>query len=425
MKILILCYGTRGDVQPYVALGQRLGERGHHVTVATSPRFREFVESHGLAYAFINDDLLAILDTDGGKDLLEQPGLWGIIRNSIRMVRKVAPIQRALIRESREAAEATDPDFILFSPKLAHAPLIAGQLDIPVALGALIPMHVPTGELRVLLAPGRMNRPWLNRASFALIGFITRRVLSGYIKPFRAELGLPPRRFEPLESASGAPLPVLHAISPAVVRRPADWPETAHLTGYWFLDEPAWQPPDALRTFLDAGPPPVYFGFGSMAGRSPEELAATVLEALGRTGQRGVIATGWGGLKPEALPDNVMLIREAPHAWLFPRMAATVHHGGAGTTAAALRAGRPTLIVPFFGDQPFWGAHIHRLGAAPSPIPRGRLTADRLEAALKEMAGNTAMQKKAAEIGAAIRAEDGTGSAATLIEELASTRKVT
>jgi sterol 3beta-glucosyltransferase len=221
----------------------------------------------------------------------------------------------------------------------------------------------------------------------------------------------------PFGAMDRAGVPLLYGFSPHVVPRPADWPPNHHVTGYWFLDpDDGWQPPADLAAFLAAGPPPVYIGFGSMANRDPAEAAQIMLDALAQSGQRGVIASGWGGLTPSDLPDRVHMLSSIPHSWLFPRMAAVVHHGGAGTTAAGLRAGVPSIIVPFFGDQPFWGRRVAELGVGPVPIPRRKLTASALADAITRAVTDPAMRARAAALGEQIRAEDGIAAAAAHIE---------
>jgi sterol 3beta-glucosyltransferase len=191
------------------------------------------------------------------------------------------------------------------------------------------------------------------------------------------------------------------------------------VTGYWFLD-PAedWMPAPALVDFLAAGPPPVYVGFGSMSSRKPEETTALILGALARTGQRGIIHAGWGGMQRADLPDSVLMIDGVPFSWLFPRVAVVVHHGGAGTTSAGLRAGVPAVVVPFFGDQPYWGQRVADLGVGPAPIPRKKLTAERLAQAIQVAVTDHAMRQRAAELGTKIRAEDGVACAVAVVEQM-------
>jgi UDP:flavonoid glycosyltransferase YjiC (YdhE family) len=213
--------------------------------------------------------------------------------------------------------------------------------------------------------------------------------------------------------------PAIYGYSAHVIPRPPDWNANARVCGYWFLDAPPdFVPPADLMRFLDAGAPPVYIGFGSMNNRDPEATAALVLDALSQTGQRGVLLTGWSGLHAEDLPDTVFKLDAIPHDWLFPRMAAVVHHGGIGTTAAGLRAGVPSVVVPFFGDQPFWGARVYRLGVGAKPIPRKRLTAARLAEAISTVTEDMVLRERAAALGERIRAEDGVARAVEAVEAL-------
>ena len=208
---------------------------------------------------------------------------------------------------------------------------------------------------------------------------------------------------------------MLGAYSPGIIPPPGDWPDSLHITGYLFLEgQDAWQPSPELQAFLGAGDPPLYIGFGSMAGRDPEKLANIVYEALALSGQRGLLLTGWGGLQPESVPDNVFVLDSAPHAWLFPRMSAVVHHGGAGTTAEGLRAGVPTVIVPFAFDQPFWGARVRASGLGPDPIPLKKLTAKRLARAIQVAVSDPSIRQRARSCGEAIRSEYGIGNAVSV-----------
>jgi UDP:flavonoid glycosyltransferase YjiC (YdhE family) len=213
--------------------------------------------------------------------------------------------------------------------------------------------------------------------------------------------------------------PILYGYSPAVIPRPTDWDGQMHVTGYWFLD-PAdeWTPPANLLEFLQAGSPPVFIGFGSMSTRNPGETTDLILRALARTGQRAILLSGWGGLHNSDLPDTAFMVDAIPYSWLFPRVAAVVHHGGAGTTSAGLRAGVPSIIIPFFADQPFWGRRVAELGVGPAPIPRKQLTADRLAQAIQTAVTDEAMRQRAAELGAKIRAEDGIARAVEVVAQV-------
>ena len=211
---------------------------------------------------------------------------------------------------------------------------------------------------------------------------------------------------------------ILYGYSPLVVPPPPDWEDFIHVTGYWFPEPPGgWEPPADLVRFLESGPPPVYVGFGSMVNRKPEETTALVLQALARSGQRGVLSAGWGGLKREELPETVHMIDSVPFSWLFPQMAAVVHHGGAGTTSLGLWAGVPAVVTPFMGDQPFWGQRVYELGVGSRPIPRRRLTVDNLAEAIRCAVSDASMRERAALLGERIRAENGLSRAVAVIEQ--------
>jgi sterol 3beta-glucosyltransferase len=417
MRILILTYGSRGDVQPFVALGRALVARGHEVTLGTARRFETFVREAGLGFAPMSDAMLSLLDTEAGRDMMESTqGVLQSLKWTVMLTRTVGPAQAELIGDSWAAAEAVDPDLIVFHPKTYAGPHIAEKRGIPAVLAMLVPMMVPTGERPNVGFPDT-GWQWWNRFSYRFVNRTLAFSAGRHVREMRAERGLPKqRRFDLLRDSLGRMLPVLNAVSPSVLPAPRDWPDEAVMTGYWFTDQGDWTPPDDLAAFLEAGPPPVYVGFGSMAGRSPGRLAKAVIEALTRTGMRGIIATGWGGLKPADLPDTIHKIEGAPHDWLFPRMAAIVHHGGAGTTAAAIRAGKPQVVVPFFGDQPFWGKIMAQHGVAPDPIAQKSLTADNLAEALRRVTGDPAMAQAAEALGAAVRQEDGLKRAVEVIE---------
>lgn len=422
MKILIATYGSRGDVQPYIALGKKLQAAGHQVILGTSERFRGFVEGHGLEYAYMGDGLLAIIDTDQGRDLLENAtNIFNAVIQNIKLMKQLKPLQIAVMRDTWDIAKKVKPDFILYHPKTSAAVHIAEKLGIGCALATPLPMFVPTSERPFFVLPNLKMGGWYNRLSYKIIAVLTKIFLGKYIKDFRKGLGLMPlKKFDFLKKANGEDIVILHAFSKAVHPRPTDWPDSAYITGYWFLErEKDWVPPKSLQTFLEAGDPPVYVGFGSMAGHKPQWLAKVVIEALQLAGVRGIIATCWGGMVvSESLPDSILKIDGAPHDWLFPRVSVVVHHGGAGTTAAGLRAGKPSIIIPFFADQPYWGQQIQLLGVGSKPIPLKKLTADKLAKAIKEVISNTDIKRKAQEIGEKIRQEDGVGNAVAIIETI-------
>ena len=421
MNLLIVTLGSRGDVQPYVALGKGLKSAGHVVTICTSASFEPFVVEHGLHYGYMNNELIQLIDSDAGRDAIENTNnLWGTLRTTIKLFQQVKPIYRQSLHDIWQTAQAVNPEGLILASKAAVlAESIADKLEIPLFMSMPFPQFVPTAQLPSMGFPDLKLGAWYNRLTYravhAAIG-----LYSGLPNEFRRKvLHLPakPKHLDILHRANGQPIPQLHCYSQKVVPRPTDWPASAHVNGYWFLNQTEnWQPSPALTTFLANGEPPVYIGFGSMAGRHPERLAKIAIDALEATQQRGILATGWGGLKTTELPKTMFKLDQAPHNWLFPRVSAVVHQGGAGTTAAGLRAGRPTIICPFFGDQPFWGKQIYRLGVGPPPIPQKRLSAKHLASAIHEAVFNTAMRDQAERLGKEIRREDGIGNAVATIE---------
>lgn len=422
-NILILTIGSRGDIQPFVALGERLHRAGHAVTVCTAQSFQPFVEAHGLTYAYMTDELIRLADTKAGRAAVEGGG-------KLELMKQVMPVIAHMLDDMWRAAQAQRPDVIIYHPKTLGAYSIAEKLDIPAFVSMPLPYNTPTRAFPSPIVPVPNLGGWINRQTYRLIGAAS-APYAGVVNRFRVEqLGLRPRGRFAGDSVrwDGQPLPVLYAFSQHVLPRPDDYPAHVHITGYWFVEaETDWQPSPELARFLADGPPPVYIGFGSMVGADPVARTRLVLDALARSGQRGLLASGWGGLEAQDIPDSVFVIDQAPHDWLFERVAAVVHHGGAGTTAAGLRAGRPTLICPFFGDQPFWGRRVAELGVGPRPIAQKALTTDTLADALRVIATDAGMRQRADDLGARIRAEDGTGRAADLIARAlsSSTQRVT
>jgi sterol 3beta-glucosyltransferase len=416
MKVLINTIGTRGDIQPFVALAQGLQRAGHAPTICTAEGFRSFIEEHGIAYAHMDNRFYELMQTPEGKAILDGGG------NAFSIYKQVEPMIRSAMDDEWAAAQAIQPDLLLFHPKALGGYHIAERLNLPVAMALPLPMYTPTRAYPMPLFTGNLPLGgWFNRLSYSVMR-LANVMYANVINDFRTKtLGLQriSRFANPLRKWDGEPLPILYPYSRHVLPVPADYPPHVHVTGYWFLAEkPGWQPPGDLLHFLEAGPPPIYVGFGSMSGSKGKERAQIIIDALQQTGQRGVLVSGWGGLNLNNVPDSILLLENVPHDWLFPRMSMVVHHGGAGTTAAGLRAGKPTIICPFIADQPFWGKIVYELGAGPKPIPQNQLTAEKLAAAITEASTDREMQQRAALLGEQIRSEDGIGNAIAVLEAL-------
>jgi len=378
MRVAIIALGSRGDVQPYIALGKGLKEAGYTVRLVTQENYEALVVSYGLEFWSMRGNVQDVLEGKEMRELLEKGNLLAI------MILMAKETRRAAVQWAEDGLIACQGMDLLIASLggIFIGIALAEKLDIPLLQTHLAPF-TPTKTFPSMFMP--QSLPNLGGTFNRISHQITRQLTwQGFQPAFslarQKVLGLPPASFSrPFHSDHSKGLPTLYGFSPSVIPAPADWGDDIHVIGYWFLDSADnWTPPSDLMKFLQAGSPPVYIGFGSMSTRKPEETTDLVIKALKKTNQRALLFSGWGGLHREDLPDSVFMIDSTPHAWLFPRVAAVVHHGGAGTTAAGLRAGVPSIVIPFFGDQPFWGQRVQDLGVGPAPIPRQKLTVDRL-----------------------------------------------
>lgn len=419
MNITIIALGSRGDVQPHIALGVGLRAAGHTVKVVTHELFAPLIRRLGLDFSPVQVDPRAIVEGETGQNWLGSGG------NSLQFFQRFSRIAGPLIQQAMldcwHACQGTDA--IIISPlAICVASSVAEKLAVPLWIGAGQPLTA-TGAFAIPFFPDAPRwlpiRQTYSRLTYTLSARLFWRLLSTPINHARrAILNLPPLSINWLyENLQQQRLPMLYYYSPSVLPQPPDWGKMYHVTGYWFLDGDAdWQPLAELLDFLAAGPPPVYVGFGSMNTRRAEVMTDMVLQALARTKQRGILLTGWGGISHADLPDEVFKIDFAPHDWLFPRMTAIVQHGGAGTMAASLRAGVPSVVVPFFGDQPFWGRRFYALGLTPRPISQKRLTTERLANALHIATSDTALRERVTAFSTRIQSENGVERAVDILQ---------
>ncbi|MBI5933709.1 MAG: glycosyltransferase family 1 protein [Chloroflexi bacterium] len=410
MKISILTYGSRGDVQPFLALAIGLQKRGHEVTLAAPHRFANFVAQYNIPFAPLAGDPEEISKAfnDAG-------------HNAVKMIRAIGDYVNSIALDVTRGAFAAceDADLIVHSFLFttgAHS--LARARGIPDVSIQTFPIFAPTREYPPValssLPRGALSYfgHWLDTQVFWYGGN------SGYNQkrkqhpdvfsfdlfwPFDEK---PPRRATPL----------LFAVSPTALPPAREWAGRVDVTGYFFLDAPDTFTPSAeLTSFLEAGPPPICVTFGSMIHRDADRIAEIMLESIHQAGQRAIILTGWDGWGGRVSSGDFLFLESAPHDWLLPRCKAIIHHGGAGTTAAGLRAGIPNIVIPFGGDQLFWGERVRAIGAGPRPVRVRALTAPRLTSALAAIE-DAALCARVRLVGQKVRREDGVGSAIRVVE---------
>lgn len=388
MRVTVLAVGSRGDVQPLIALACGLEATGHRVCIATHPKFQPMVRRAGLCFApVVEGNVSKGWETREGRAWLQRGSR--LVPSWIGFLQDAAPVMKERLANCWAACEKAD--VIVVNPLATLLGLhVRDKAHQPLVRAYFSPIQVSNSFAQRLV--WQAFRPFVNAAR-------------------RQVLGLPPLRVsEPLATLDRDGCPLLYGFSETVVPRALEWGDWVHVTGYWFLDHsPDWRPPQDLEAFLAAGPPPVFVNFGSMG--DPYRALALTTAALARAGRRGVLLSGWSGFPLPRLPDHVFALHSVPYDWLFPRMAAVVHHGGAGTTAVGLREGRISVVVPHFADQPFWGSRVASLGLGPPPIPRRKLSVERLAHSIRLATSDSAMRERAMLVAQQIRAEDGIGRA--------------
>jgi sterol 3beta-glucosyltransferase len=409
MKITILTYGSRGDIQPFISLSLGLIARRHTVKLVAPARFRGLVEEHGIQSVPLAGDPVQL------SRRLNDSG-----QNFIRMARELRnhaiEIGLVVFHQTEEACK--NADLIIHS--LMHsvgAHTLAREMNIPDIHIQFFPMFSGTGDYPNVTIPDLKLRS-LNRLTHRLTHRITIWSSRFGFEHVRRRGGLPKRKlYSPFDDDPTRPrTPILCAWSPHVLPASSDWSSNVHLTGY-FIDDSYinYQPPLALQRFLKEGEPPVCITFGSMVNREAEKIDRIVRESIRQANNRGIILSGWSNVQNTS-SDDLLYLDAVPHQWLFPCCKMVIHHGGAGTTAAGLRAGIPNVVVPFAADQPFWGNRVHMVGAGPRPIPAKKLSVENLTRAILE-ADDNAVRKRAQVIGHNIRSEDGVGQAIDWIEK--------
>ena len=415
--IAIIAIGSRGDVAPLTGVGVRLRQAGHRVIVVAFQAFADLVTGCGLEFRGLDDGLED--DTAELSDVSARQAAQAMAAFlSPRGMRKLGDDVLAAVGDERLDALLLSP----FAELVGHP--LAEALAIPSIGVRLQPMSATADYPPALLGAWTAGRHG-NRAAARIGESMIDGLYGRTANHFREQLGLSKRAARLLRrQRTDAGWPILYGYSSAVLPRPSDWRTGIDVVGYWWPARPSgWQPPAELVKFLDAGPPPVVIGFGSTVNSraAAEKMSAVVTQAVRIAGTRAVIQEGWSGL--DAHGEDVLVIGDVPHDWLFPRASAVVHHCGAGTTAAGLRAGVPTIAAPAgFGDQPFWARRLFELGVSPPPLRQNHLNPDSLGAAIRMTLSNNTFRDCANSLATRISTEDGEGTVAATVERALSYR---
>jgi UDP:flavonoid glycosyltransferase YjiC (YdhE family) len=415
-RIVLTSFGSYGDTYPYIGLALALRARGHEPRLAMAEYYRDLVEPEGLRFDPVRPNvdpkdrntIARIMDSTRGTEFLLRDLLLPALRDSYE--------------DLRHACEGAD--LLVTHPITFHAPLVAEARRIPWVSTVLAPMSFfSTHDLPVFpAAPWLKRLEWIPGAAPVLVA-LAKRVTRPWMEPvhaLRQELKLP-RGGDPLFAGQHSPHLVLALFSHLIADSQPDWPARVRVVGPVTYNGPAGGHPLSADTdaFLDAGPAPVVFTLGTSAVGAAGDFFAESLDAVRRLGVRAILLTGpYAENRPAGtVTDNVLLLEFAPHAALFPRAAAIVHQGGAGTLHQALRAGRPSLVVPFAHDQPDNAYRVARLGVSRTLHP-SQYRAARVASELNTLLTVQAYARRAAAIADRVQREDGAATAAASIDEL-------
>jgi sterol 3beta-glucosyltransferase len=413
-RITILTIGSRGDVEPLIALAKGLVRSGHKVRLATHEIFRHFVESNQLEFFALEGDPQKFFRMREGEELLDSG-------QSTKMMTRISTALNPLIEKMaiQSKAACQDTDIILSTLQVPVGWHTAQALKLPCILIGFVPLSHTHAFPMPFLRNKSLGRT-LNWASYTFFQQIAWATMRSAVNKARIEiLDLPPCPiwgfYKQVEKQQ---VPIYYACSPSVAPNAPDWPSWVQYTGYWFSnDNNDWTASTALDNFLNAGSPPIYFGLGSMSGKKAEAVFRNTLEAINRSGVRAIVAGGWNNETSFIQSENLFYLREAPHSWLLPRVSLAIHHGGAGTTAAALRAGIPSIFLPFFGDQPWWANRVSELGAGLSPVKTDRLDIEVLANSIQISLKDCGLRERAQIISSKIKEDDGVNHTVHLFDD--------
>lgn len=413
MRIVIFTLGSRGDVQPYVALGKTAIKRGHSVVICTGKSFKDFIKENGIEFEEAESDLMAMLETEEGK-LVFNSALKHPIKTKNYLKNVVNPAYRKTLDQFYKSAQGAD--IIIYHPKAFGAPDIAKHLGIPCISMPPVPITYPIEEFPnlALFPKGNLGKK-LNRLTYKIMD----KAESASIKEvndFRVKtLNLPKRKSgEYTFKIDNKQIPIIYPISSYLFKEVKSWENKVYIPGFFYLDIENQVLDEKIIEFVNNGKEPIVISFSSMPLKDADSFKEKLIKALISTNNRAIILVGNSGIRLES-NENIMVIKSAPHTLLFPLAKGIIHHGGVGTMAAALKSGKPQIIIPFSVDQPFWANRLYKLGYALKPLKELEVTTDELISRFKEL-DNFEVNKKALEIKEVLLKENGTEKAIEYIE---------
>ena len=425
MKIAITTVGTRGDLQPYIALGLGLKEAGHEVLIVSSKNEETFVKSYGLDFFSLSVDIQKLMDGEEVQEMSKGNNPLKFILSHLKGSKKLKQLMVETQGEIWTACQFAD--IIIFHPGMPLGFFIAQEKKRISVMANPFPV-IATSDYPAILfyTSPRLGRLW-NKITHKIFEKIFWSLSKSAVVEFWNKTVKTNKNFSasPMRQQIESGMPIINGYSNLFFNQPNEWQSNIHTTGNWFIEkEPNFIPPTELSKFIENGELPIYIGFGSMKDiKSFKTTLNIIKEALDITKQRAVIGLGWSKLSyNENIPDNIFLIESTPHTWLFPKMKTVIHHGGAGTTATGLRAGKPTIIIPHNADQPAWGQKVFELGVGSKPIKKTQLTADKLASAIN-FTQQANIITNANKLGQELRKENGVKNAVKIINDYITTHK--
>jgi len=425
MKIAITTLGTRGDLQPYIALGLGLQDAGHEVQIVSSKNEELFVKNYGLDFFALSVDIQMLMDSEEVQEMSKGNNPLKFILSHLKGSKKLKQLMVETQKEIWAACQSVD--IIIFHPGMPLGFFIAQEMKRISIMANAFPVIASKDYPAILF----YTSPRLGR----LFNMITHKIFeklfwalskAAVVKFWNTSVktkmnfSVPPIR-QQIESG----MPILNGYSNLFFHQSKDWPNNIHTTGGWFIDkEPNFVPPPELLHFIENGEAPIYIGFGSMKDINSFNATLSIIkEALDISKQRAVVGLGWSKYSnSDKIPENIFLIESIPHTWLFPKMKILIHHGGAGTTATGLRAGKPTIVIPHNADQPAWGKRVFELGVGSKPIKKTSLTADKLASGIL-YAQQQNIVENAYKLGRELSKENGVKNAVKIINDYITAKK--